>query len=398
MKSKSTNLFIEINNSNFIFAVGLNEEDNKFQLLHVNSVPIQGITDNRISDYDLICKIFKKNIYDIEQKFQTVFKDVIIIIDNFDCSINNYSGFKKLNGTQLVKDNITYILNVLKSKINEFENEKTILHIFNTKFLLDNKQIDNLPIGLFGNFYSHELSFFLINSNNLKNLENTIKECNLKIKKILSKNFIEGVGLIDKNPSLESFFKIQINKNFSQVLFFEKSAIKFIQNFNFGTNIIINDIAKVTALKVEIIEKIIHNLNFSEKQFTNEILEKEFFEENNFRKIEKKLILDIASARIEELSEILLMKNINVSTFKKQKNPIFLFIDDKLSKKSFLEVFKIFFSNKSEFELNIEDENEIGKNFEQVNKVVQYGWKKEAIPVIQEKKSIISRLFNLIFN
>ena len=217
MKSKSTNLFIEINNSNFVFAVGLNEEDNKFELLHVNSVPIQGITDNRISDYDLICKIFKKNIYDIEQKFQTVFKDVIIIIDNFDCSINNYSGFKKLNGTQLVKDNITYILNVLKSKINEFENEKTILHIFNTKFLLDNKQIDNLPIGLFGNFYSHELSFFLINRNNLKNLENTIKECNLKIKKIVSKNFIEGVELIDKNPSLESFFKIQINKNFSQL-------------------------------------------------------------------------------------------------------------------------------------------------------------------------------------
>ena len=32
-----------------------------------------------------------------------------------------------------MKENITYILNFLKSKINEVENKKTILHIFNTK-------------------------------------------------------------------------------------------------------------------------------------------------------------------------------------------------------------------------------------------------------------------------
>ena len=101
-----------------------------------------------------------------------------------------------MNGTQLVKDNITYILNVLKSKINEFENEKTILHIFNTKFLLDNQQIDNLPSGLFGNSTSWTI-FLLINSNNLKNLENTIKECNLKIKII--KKFYWRVELIEKN-------------------------------------------------------------------------------------------------------------------------------------------------------------------------------------------------------
>ena len=31
------------------------------------------------------------------------------------------------------------------------------------------------------------------------------------------------------------------------------------------------------------------------------------------------------------------------------------------------------------------------------NNIVQYGWKKEAIPIVNEKKSIISRLFGLIF-
>ena len=38
------------------------------------------------------------------------------MIDNFDCSVINLSGYKRLNGSQLVKENITYILNSLKTK------------------------------------------------------------------------------------------------------------------------------------------------------------------------------------------------------------------------------------------------------------------------------------------
>ena len=32
------------------------------------------------------------------------------------------------------------------------------------------------------------------------------------------------------------------------------------------------------------------------------------------------------------------------------------------------------------------------------DKVVQFGWKKEAVPVILEKRSIIARLFDFLFN
>ena len=74
----------------------------------------------------------------------------------------NLSGFMKLNGSQILRENITYILNMLKFDIDKIESKKTILHIFNSKFLLNNKKIENPPIGLFGDFYSHELSFSLI--------------------------------------------------------------------------------------------------------------------------------------------------------------------------------------------------------------------------------------------
>ena len=45
------------------------------------------------------------------EKLDYIFKDVVIVIDNFNCSLINMSGFKKLNGSQLKKDNVIYIIN-----------------------------------------------------------------------------------------------------------------------------------------------------------------------------------------------------------------------------------------------------------------------------------------------
>ena len=330
MGTKSPKLFIEINNFETIFVVLENIENDDIKVLYKDKIINEGISNNKIFDFDLIVNNFKKNIYLIEQKLNFTFKEAVIMIDNFECSVIALSGYKRLNGSQLVKENIIYILNSLKNKIGEIEKNKSVLHIFNSKFFLDQKEIKNLPIGLFGNFYTHELSFFLIDNNDLKNLKNIFKQCNLKVKRIISKNFIEGVNLINTNPNTDTFFKIEINNNNSQILYFENSSLKFIQNFNFGSNLIINDISKVLSLKDDEIKKILEKCNFEKQDLENEYLEKEFFLQKNFRKIKKKLLFEIANARIVEFSEIILFKNINLINFLKSKKTIFLKINDHL--------------------------------------------------------------------
>ena len=111
-------------------------------------------------DLDLVCSTIKDNILVIEKKINFVFKEATLVINNLNFILTSCSGFKKLNGSQLTKENIAYILNSLKLLINETDQEKKIIHIFNSRFFLDKKETINLPIGLFGNFYSHELSFF----------------------------------------------------------------------------------------------------------------------------------------------------------------------------------------------------------------------------------------------
>ena len=186
--------------------------------------------------------------------------------------------------------------------------------------------MDNIPIGLFGNLYTHELSFFLIDSNDFKNIQKIFEKCNLKVKKIISKNFIEGATLINKN-NFDTFLKLEIGEDTSKIVFFEDSVIKFFQNFNFGTNLIVKDVSKITGLDHSAIINILSELDYSNKLLDSELIEKKFFKENNFKKIKKSLIFDIIKARVSEYLELMITKNINLVAFiKNDLNMYFLYL------------------------------------------------------------------------
>ena len=206
---------------------------------------------------------------------------------------------------------------------------KTILHIFNTKSTLDKNDMYNLPIGLFGDFYSHELTFFLIKDNDIKNIKQIFNKNNLNIKKIFLKSFTEGTQLINKDQ-IETFFIIKIGKNTSKIIFFDNASFRYSEHFNFGTDIIIRDIEKICSLDKEVINNFLTNSILNSQNINDDsLLEKKYFVNDNYRKIRKKLILDIAKARIEEVTSIILNKNINVQSFKQNDIDIKIIIVDK---------------------------------------------------------------------
>ena len=48
---------------------------------------------------------------------------------------------------------------------------------------------------------------FFLNNNDHQNLQKIFNECNLKIKKIISKNFIEGATLIKSNYNINNLIQ-----------------------------------------------------------------------------------------------------------------------------------------------------------------------------------------------
>ena len=132
MKNSSLTLYLEINDLNYIFYVGENDEQNNFKIVYEKETPLEGIDENRINDLEKAFNIINENIYLIEQKLNHTFKEIVLILDNFNPTFINLTGYKKLNGSQVLRENITYILNTLKSYVDETELKKTVLHIFNS--------------------------------------------------------------------------------------------------------------------------------------------------------------------------------------------------------------------------------------------------------------------------
>ena len=61
MEIYSPILFIEINNSDYIFAVGDGNDQENFKLIYTCAVPIQGIENNQLTNLDLafnICLLY----------------------------------------------------------------------------------------------------------------------------------------------------------------------------------------------------------------------------------------------------------------------------------------------------------------------------------------------------
>lgn len=394
MEKNLPKLFIEINNFNLTIVAGKFDENDNFKLLEKIIFPHEVVKQNKFTNVDNISSTIKKNVEVIEGKINYMFKDVILILDSFNQTSINVSGYKKLNGSQVLKENISYILNSLKLAIMESEKEKTILHIFNSKSILDGVINENLPIGLFGNFYTHELTFFLIENNDLKNLKKIFEKISLNIEKILLKSFSEGTQLINQNKNNQNFFKVTINQDFSELFFFSGASFKFIEKFNFGTNIIFKDIEKICSIDINLIKKFLGD-NFETKKEINEndLLEKKYFNDEKFRKIRKKLIYDIISARVEEITDIILTKNINLHNFKNDSYRVFVTLTESIFDKDFE-----FYFSKNKIKLEYIKKFDIESSISNIANLSLYGWRKEAIPVTQSKSSLVTRIFNYLFD
>ena len=93
------------------------------------------------------------------------------------------------------------------------------------------------------------------------------------------------------------------------------------------------------------IQKILSSNSLNNINSDNDLIEKEYFVKSNYRKIRKKLIMEIVDARIEEICKIVLNKNINIQSFlNNYKGKVYITISDNIITKNFRENLNTFFN------------------------------------------------------
>ena len=94
MSERYFNLYVEINNSKFIFYSEEIDSQNNSKIKYKLDIPAIGIEKNKISNFDEFFETIKKNIYLSEQNLKSTFKEIVLILDYFDTSFIALSDTK----------------------------------------------------------------------------------------------------------------------------------------------------------------------------------------------------------------------------------------------------------------------------------------------------------------
>ncbi len=391
-------LFLEINKNNIIIFSGKYNENFDFEILFKDIFNLSnfklGVPDNSKDFFENI----KNAIFLAEKKINFTFKNLILILDSPEIFCVNVSGSKKINKSQINEDDITFILNDLKKTVQESYKRSSIIHLFNTNFILDNKKFDNPPVGLIGDRYFHEISLFLLPSNDLKNISSSFKKLNLTVDRILFKNFLEGMEKMH-NSSKKDFFKINLNKESCDLSFFDNSSFVFYENFKFGSNKFKQDVSKVCSLSNESVDQIFKTISFNGviKKKSDMLLDKSMFKDNSFRKISLNHIFEIIDARNTEIFNLIFNKNTNILNLKKHTDNIFIEVEDESIFNNQAEMIKKNFDHTFNVSLKHKTHNDQYLNCSFAAELISKGWDREVIAYTQDKKSLISRIFSKIF-
>lgn len=400
MKLNEPYLIIDLDDQKIIFYVVTYDENKDYKAIKNITIDSAGVQNGRIVDVDLVSQLIKKIVNSIEDDLDHYFSKVSVVINPTNVKCINISGYKKLNGSQVSREDITYILNDIKTTVTSNEDKHSFVHLFNSSFSLDSDNLENLPIGLFGEFYNQNITFFLVNKNILKNLKLVFNNCGLNTDRIILKHFAEGINYLSRNKDNKNFTIITLSDRKINISLFKNKSYILTQVFDFGINLIIKDLSKLCSLKINEVEFFLKQVNLMTalEHDIESCLDRKFFSISPYRKIKHQLILDIITTRLDELIEICYEKNSDLNFFRKSNNAIYITIEQ-------FEYFKnIKFSldkNKlinTDFILGEHEEDLSSLSLNGAAELIGKGWEKEAIPVFQAKKSIISTFFSRLFS
>ena len=397
---------IELGDVNLKCLIFKINKENNLEILSSVVTESDGIQNELVVNLKKASNAIRLIISKAEKIANISLKKINVVFEQPDFLCTNFSKHKKIDGSKIQRHDIEFLLREGKKQLTLNDKTQSIIHIFNHNYIVDGKIFAEEPIEVFADTLSHEMTFITAPINNLKNINQAFIECDIEIERLISQTFALGAKLFDSNELRSGSVLINLESKKISLGIFKNLALVHSTTSSFGIDYITSDISKVCSLNLEEAEKITNNFDFSFQNNQNlfdenNYLKSIFFIKSNFRKISKKLILDVVKARLDEIFEML-KKQLFIPGFNFNSGFNFLLAGEG-TKLSNLGIYTAnFFSlNVNKIDLfNNKDHDDLEKNFAScfgALKIIKDGWETEAIPKIKEKNIGKIGFFSKIF-
>ena len=398
---------IELGDVNLKCLIFKINKENNLEILSSVVTESDGIQNELVVNLKKASNAIRSIISKAEKIANISLKKINVVFEQPDFLCTNFSKHKKIDGSKIQRHDIEFLLREGKKQLTLNDKTQSIIHIFNHNYIVDGKIFAEEPIEVFADTLSHEMTFITAPINNLKNINQAFIECDIEIERLISQTFALGAKLFDSNELRSGSVLINLESKKISLGIFKNLALVHSTTSSFGIDYITSDISKVCSLNLEEAEKITNNFDFSFQNNQNlfdenNYLKSIFFIKSNFRKISKKLILDVVKARLDEIFEML-KKQLFIPGFNFNSGFNFLLAGEG-TKLSNLGIYTAnFFSlNVNKIDIfNNKDHDDLEKNFAScfgALKIIKDGWETEAIPEVNGKNIHKTGFFRKIFD
>tara|TARA_B100000029_G_scaffold515090_1_gene620543 strand:- start:1837 stop:3072 length:1236 start_codon:yes stop_codon:yes gene_type:complete len=398
---------IELGNLKIKCIIFNDNKEGKLEILSSSVINTTGIHNGVIINIDKASNAIRKCISSAEKKADILLKKINVVIEQPEFLCTKLSKEKKINGSKIYKEDIEFLLKEGKKQVTLNDESHSIIHIFNHSYTVDGKIFLEVPIDVYADNLSHQMTFITVPRNNIKNIIQTFTNCDIEVERFISCIFALGVELLNEEDLNNGSALIDLGFEKTSLGLFKNLALSHSSTFPIGMNHIAKDISKVCSLDLEESQNILKNFDFSFKnnnQFFDDesFLKKNYFYSSNFRKISKSLLLDIIKERINEIFEII-KKNILLAGFGKSFGAKTFIAGGGTNLKNMQTYCSDFFGHevyklgKGKGENNKDENLEIFFACFGAAKLIKEGWETEAIPQIigkyTQKKGFFAKIF-----
>ncbi len=172
--------------------------------------------ENKFSElnHNFLSEFLDQNIFKIEKFIKTFIKDIFLVIEN-NSNLNILISIKKKNNGDLInKKNLEYTFIELNDLFNKNYPDNILLHMTINNCIIDGKIFPFLIFDLKCYYFCLELNFISIPRKTIFGLEQTLKDYQIEIKKILSGNYVKNFA--ENNQIDLCQMSQQINKGFNK--------------------------------------------------------------------------------------------------------------------------------------------------------------------------------------
>tara|TARA_B100000787_G_scaffold169018_1_gene159069 strand:+ start:1774 stop:2889 length:1116 start_codon:yes stop_codon:yes gene_type:complete len=227
----------------------------------------------------------------LEKKNKEYLNEINLMIDSSDMLSIGISVSGKLDGSELKKEDVQFLVQDANQQILKNYTNQNITHIIINNYKVDNVDYDFLPNNLICNLISIDILFICIPKKTIEYFKTQFLELDISINQIFCSSYAKSVNYKDNFSSINDISFIDIGFNKTSVTCFNKNKIIFLDVLPIGGNHITKDISKVLKINLKEAEKA--KLYFDDNQnFLND------------KKISLDLIQKIIFARIEEILEL----------------------------------------------------------------------------------------------